>query len=203
MYACCINKKEIMSQYVIDYAIVDNDGRILMFGKSLTRPTQEGFQTLDTAPPDIDHYWSGVGWVAIPTSPSPEHIFDYTTKQWVDPRTLDDHKSAKWKEIKRQRDVAEFATFTYNNMEFDGDLDAQRRLTAYISVSKSSIAAGQPFEAEFTLANNTNVTLTAQDFVGIELAKVQAVAATFNHASALRDQIDAATTVQEVEAITW
>ena len=135
--------------------------------------------------------------------PSADHIFDYTTKQWVDPRTLDDHKSAKWKEIKCQRDVAEFATFTYNNMEFDGDLDAQRRLAAYISVSKSSIAAGQPFEAEFTLANNTNVTLTAQDFVGIELAKVQAVAATFNHASALRAQIDAATTVQEVEAITW
>lgn len=70
-------------------------------------------------------------------------------------------------------------------------------------MSKSSIAAGQRFEAEFTLANNTNVTLTAQDFVGIELAKVQAVAATFNHASALRAQIDAATTVQEVEAITW
>lgn len=135
--------------------------------------------------------------------PSADHIFDYTTKQWVDPRTLDDHKSAKWKEIKRQRDVAEFTTFTYNNMEFDGDLDAQRRLAAYISVSKSSIAAGQPFEAEFTLANNTNVTLTAQDFVGIELAKVQAVAATFNHASALRAQIDAATTVQEVEDITW
>lgn len=141
--------------------------------------------------------------VNIPECPTQHHIFDYTTKQWIDLRTLDDHKSAKWKEIKRQRDVAEFATFTYNNMEFDGDLDAQRRLTAYISVSKSSIAAGQPFEAEFTLANNTNVTLTAQDFVGIELAKVQAVAATFNHASALRAQIDAATTVQEVEAITW
>ena len=140
---------------------------------------------------------------AMPPSPSENHIFDYNTKDWIDPRTLDDHKSAKWKEIKRQRDVAEFTTFTYNNMEFDGDLDAQRRLAAYISVSKSSIAAGQPFEAEFTLANNINVTLTAQDFVGIELAMVQAVAATFNHASALRAQIDAATTVQEVESITW
>ena len=25
--------------------------------------------------------------VAMPTKPSPHHIFDYTTKQWVDPRT--------------------------------------------------------------------------------------------------------------------
>lgn len=163
----------------------------------------EGWVTVQ-GPPGGDWWDSELSqWRVKPAQPSPHHIFDYTTKQWVDPRTLDDHKSDKWKEIKRQRDVAEFATFTYNNMEFDGDLDAQRRLTAYISVSKSSIAAGQPFETEFTLANNTNVTLTAQDFVGIELAKVQAVAAAFNHASALRDQIDAATTVQEVEAITW
>lgn len=92
---------------------------------------------------------------------------------------------------------------TANGMEFDGNLDAQRRLTNYISASKSSLAAGQPFEVEFTLANNTNVTLTAQDFVGIELARVQALEATFNHARALRSQIDAATTTQEVEAITW
>lgn len=163
----------------------------------------EGWATVQ-GPPGGDWWDSELSqWRVKPVQPSPHHTFDYTAKQWVDPRTLDDHKSAKWKEIKRQRDVAEFATFTYNNMEFDGDLDAQRRLAAYISVSKSSIAAGQPFEAEFTLANNTNVTLTAQDFVGIELTKVQAVAAAFNHASALRAQIDAATTVQEVEAITW
>ena len=188
-----------------EYTIVTSDGEVVRHGKAvvLPEPPQGCLRLIGVLPPNAPSYWGGEVFILKPPPPSAHHIFDYTTKQWVDPRTLDDHKSAKWKEIKRQRDVAEFATFTYNNMEFDGDLDAQRRLTAYISVSKSSIAAGQPFEAEFTLANNTNVTLTAQDFVGIELAKVQAVAATFNHASALRSQIDAATTVQEVEAITW
>lgn len=188
-----------------EYAIVTSDGEVVRHGKAvvLPEPPQGCLRLIGVLPPNAPSYWNGEVFILKPPPPSAHHIFDYTTKQWVDPRTLDDHKSAKWKEIKRQRDVAEFATFTYNNMEFDGDLDAQRRLAAYISVSKSSIAAGQPFEAEFTLANNTNVTLTAQDFVGIELAKVQAVAATFNHASALRAQIDAATTVQEVESITW
>lgn len=188
-----------------EYTIVTSDGEVVRHGKAvvLPEPPQGCLRLIGVLPPNAPSYWDGEVFILKPPPPSANHIFDYTTKQWVDPCTLDDHKSAKWKEIKRQRDVAEFATFTYNNMEFDGDLDAQRRLTAYISVSKSSIAAGQPFEAEFTLANNTNVTLTAQDFVGIELAKVQAVAATFNHASTIRDQIDAATTVQEVEAITW
>lgn len=188
-----------------EYTIVTSDGGVVRYGNAevLPEPPQGCLRLIGILPPCAPSYWGGEAFILKPPPPSAYHIFDYTTKQWVDSRTLDDHKSAKWKEIKRQRDVAEFATFTYNNMEFDGDLDAQRRLTAYISVSKSSIAAGQPFEAEFTLANNTNVTLTAQDFVGIELAKVQAVAATFNHASALRAQIDAATTVQEVEDITW
>ncbi len=188
-----------------EYTIVTSDGEVVRHGKAgvLPEPPQGCLRLIGVLPPNAPSYWDGEVFILKPPPPSAHHIFDYNTKQWVDPRTLDDHKSAKWKEIKRQRDVAEFATFTYNNMEFDGDLDAQRRLTAYISVSKSSIAAGQPFEAEFTLANNTNVTLTAQDFVGIELAKVQSVAAAFNHASALRAQIDAATTVQEVEDITW
>lgn len=139
----------------------------------------------------------------LPTQPSPHHTFDYTTKQWVDPRTLSDLKAAKWAEIKGCRDTAEFATFTYSGMVFDCDLDAQRRLTAYISISKSAIAAGQPFAVEFILANNQVVTLTAQNFVGIELAKVQAVAAAFEHAAALRKQIEAATTAAELDALVW
>ena len=194
-----------MSEFAstFQFTLVDQYGKIMQMGRAMELPDPGELTLLEENAPSIDHYYANGQWLTKPEKPSEKYIWDWPTQQWVDPRTLDDHKSAKWKEIKRQRDVAEFTTFTYNNMEFDGDLDAQRRLTAYISVSKSSIAAGQPFEAEFTLANNTNVTLTAQDFVGIELAKVQAVAAAFNHASALRAQIDAATTVQEVESITW
>ena len=149
------------------------------------------------------------GWLADgvhypqPARPSAHHTFDWTGKAWIDPRTLQDLKDAKWADIKRARDAAELGPFTYNGMEFDGDLNAQRRLAAYISVSKSAIAAGREFVAEFTLADDTQVTLNAQDFVGIELAKVQSVATAFAHAAALRAQIDAALTPETVAAITW
>jgi len=101
-------------------------------------------------------------------------------------------KAAKWSEVKQARDAAELSTFTYGALVLDGDLDAQRRLAAYISVSKSALAAGQPFAADFTLTNNAQVTLSAADFVGIEMAKVQSVAAAFARATALRAQIDSA-----------
>ena len=140
---------------------------------------------------------------AQPKAPSPHHVFDWAVKQWQDPRTLQDLKDAKWAVIKQARDAAESSTFTYNDMVFDGDLNAQRRLASYISVSKSAIAAGQPFSADFTLADNSLVTLSAQDFVGIELAKVQAVAAAFSHGAMLRNQIELATVVAELTSIAW
>ena len=143
--------------------------------------------------------WNG----ADPARPGPHHLFDMGTQAWIDPRTLQDLKDAQWAAIKQSRSAAELGPFSYNAMEFDGDLNAQRRLAGYISVSKSAIAAGQPFFAEFTLADNTQVTLSAQDFVGIELAKVQSVATAFAHAAALRAQIDAALTPETVAAITW
>jgi hypothetical protein len=143
-------------------------------------------------------------WTGLPPfRPSPHHLFDMDTQAWVDPRTLQDLKDAKWLEVKRARNAAELGPFAYNGMAFDGDLNAQRRLAAYISVSKSALAASQDFSAEFTLANNTQVTLSALDFVGIELAKVQAVAAAFALASVLRGQIEAAQTPAELDAIHW
>ena len=163
----------------------------------------ESFLEVTTGVDDTSHYIADGALVPVPARPGNHHTFDYTAKQWIDPRTLSDLKAAKWAEIKGHRDTAEFATFTYSGMVFDGDLDAQRRLTAYISISKSAIAAGQPFAAEFILANNQVVTLTAQNFVGIELAKVQAVAAAFAHAAALRLQIEAATTAAELDALAW
>jgi hypothetical protein len=139
----------------------------------------------------------------MPDQPSPHHLFDWASLQWLDPRTLQDLKDARWLAIKQLRTAAEFATFTYNAMEFDGDLNGQRRLGAYISVSKSALAAGTPFSAEFILADNALVTLTAQDFVAIEMVKVAAVAEAFAHAAALRAQIEAAETPEAVAAVGW
>lgn len=135
--------------------------------------------------------------------PSSNHQFNYLNKQWEDCRSLQEHQAAKWTGIKQARDLAEFGKFTYNGMVFDGDVNAQRRLAGYISISKAAIAAGTAFEAPFTLANNTEVVLTAQDFVGIELAKVTAVATAFAQAAALRLQIDAVTSIGQLALINW
>ena len=124
---------------------------------------------------------------------------------WIDPRTLADHQAAAWQRIKQRRDAEEFAPFTYGGYTWDGDAVAQRRLSPIISISKSAIAAGQPFSYPWKTENNLMVTLTAQDFVAMELAKVQQFGAAFIKAVGLYAQIyaDTTTTPEQLDAIQW
>jgi hypothetical protein len=41
----------------------------------------------DFAGTDETHYMEEGAVVAMPPNPSPHHVFDYTMKQWIDPRT--------------------------------------------------------------------------------------------------------------------
>lgn len=137
----------------------------------------------------------------IIVSPPPGEFFEYDTQlgAWV----LDIRKAREvfTAGAKLQRDAAEFGPFTYNGMTFDGDLDAQRRLSGLVSAAKSAIAAGHTFTKDFTLADNSVVQLTAEDLVGVEMAKLWQVDVAFQEYRAKRAAIEAATTLEELEAI--
>lgn len=141
--------------------------------------------------------------VKIPEQPDKFHKFDYSTKTWIDPRSIQDIRNLQWETIKTERDRTEFGTFEYNGMIFDGDVNAQRRLNTYISISKSALLNNQPFSAQFILANNSVVELTSEDFVNIELAKANSVAAAFVKGTQLRQIIEAAHTKEEIKAVVW
>lgn len=117
---------------------------------------------------------------------------------WVDCRSFEQIKEDALIELKARRDAKEYGPFLYNGMTFDGDLDAQRRLSVLVSAAKSAIAAGHSFTKDFTLADNTVVQLTAEDFVGIEMAKLWQVDAAFQEYRAKKAAIEAATTHAEL-----
>lgn len=152
-------------------------------------------------PANLPGYMLDGRFHSLPARPTQHHQFDYATKQWLDPRTLDDFKAEKLAQAKAARDAQEFSPFTYNGMVFDGDLDAQRRLGVLVSAAKTAIASGYSFAKDFTLADNTVVQLTAEDFIGIEMAKLWQVDAAFQEYRLKRAAIEAATTLEELEAI--
>ncbi len=130
-------------------------------------------------------------------------VWDATAERWLPVPTLAAHRAAAWERIKAARDTVEFAPFDYAGNTYEGGTTAQRRLGPLISISKSAIAAGLPFSYPWKSIDNRMVELTAQDFVAMEMAKVQQFGNAFIRAEALRIQIDAATTAQELDQITW
>lgn len=111
--------------------LVDSNGRIKQAAMA------SGFQNQSLEGVEVSHeiyaklqvglndfYWDGAGLVPIPTKPSIHHVFDWTIKQWFDPRTAE----SEWAVVRRERD---------------------RRLAACDWVVARASEAGQPVPAEW------------------------------------------------------
>lgn len=116
--------------------------------------------------------------------------------------TLDEVKAAKWSKVKAERDRLEASGFIYLDKTFDSDPTSVIRLTVAVEAARAALAGGMTgMSFDWTLQDNTVATLTAEEFIGLPLALAANADALHQHARALREQIDAATTAEEVEAI--
>lgn len=152
---------------------------------------------------DIMEQFMHVGGGTLKFVGKPPNLFsmyDLVVDAWI--TDLQAAKAFFGEAEKTKRNEVEFSPFTYNGMTFDGDLDAQRRLSVLVSAAKSAIAAGYSFTKDFTLADNTVVQLTAEDFIGIEMAKLWQVDVAFQEYRLKKAAIEAAATLEELEAIT-
>jgi hypothetical protein len=86
---------------------------------------------------------------------------------------------------------------------FDIDAQSQVRLQNAYSLAVDAKAAGQPFSIEWTLANDSVVTLNANQMIALGKAVFSHINDLHATARDARQQILAATTVAEVEAIAW
>lgn len=149
--------------------------------------------------PDDKFYVQGTTAAPIPNKPSDSHIFDYTTKQWVDPRSLQEHKDAKWAEIKSVRTNNEYGPFTWDGSVFDGDAVSQQKISGAVLMAVMSPS----YTVDWTLFDNTVRTLTAADVLQLGAALGAHIGAVYEHARQLRASIEAAQTSEEVAAISW
>ena len=131
-------------------------------------------------------------WVEMPNQPSSRHIFDYITKQWIDPRSLDEIKSQKWSEIKSQRDQLEFGGFEFEGNIYDSDQVSQGRIMG---------AAAAEVDQTWTLANNTTVELTAQQLKELYVVLQTHIAGVHERGRIARQLIFDAETKEQVESI--
>lgn len=193
-----------MSQY---YVIYNSAGKILrlVFCDDIQLQLQPEEEYI-AGNVDATKFYVDVGtktFVEFPPKPNQYCIWDWNTHSWVDPRTLQNHKDQKWEEIKRSRDAAINAPLSTPYGVFDADPNSRANIANSVLYLQTLEQQGTPGTVDWTLADNTTITLNYQEMSTVGLLLGQRTNAAYDTGRALRTQIDAATTIPEVEAIHW
>lgn len=156
---------------------------------------------LETAPRNL--YRTPGGDIARkPEPPAPWSRWDAQAEAWVDDLAL--AREAKRADINAQRDAADRGQFEYAGRRFDADAASQSRITAVALVVARTRALPDNFPGAWKDADNGYLpipdTATWDAFYG---AMVAQGTANFARSEALKARLAAATTVEEVAAITW
>jgi hypothetical protein len=179
--------------------IYNEEGKILSSVRNATALSMEGktYIEADVSGDLEDHYVDNGALQQKPEKPSDFHEFDYQTKQWA--INIEDAKAQRWSDLKLDREDQEFGYFIWNGWEFDADADSQVR----IQTAVQSAILDDAFTTTWTLRDNTTQALTAAQLKELGKALSDHIKAAHDHGRILRSQIESATTVQELEAISW
>ena len=112
-------------------------------------------------------------------------------------------RATRWDMVKAERYRREAGDgFEHKGRVFDSDPDSIARLLVAKDAIIDAAAAGNPIMLDWTLKNN-NVWkgMTVDDFAGLTVSIAIAKNAVHQHARQLRERIEAATTIEEVDAI--
>ena len=131
--------------------------------------------------------------------PSQYHTFNYFTKTWVDARDIEQVRAAQLALITFYRNEAEYGGFTWNGNVFDSDAPAVSR----IGIAARQAALNASFEIDWTLQDNSIVTLDQTDMLAVDAALALHIATQHATSQSLKAAINAATTIAAIHAIVW
>lgn len=119
----------------------------------------------------------------------------------ADPAQLLEYsKTKKWNEIKTIRDTKETSGCPFKGSVLDSD---ERSVTKINTAVQSAQIYGENFSIDWTMQDNSVITLTYEDMLAVPLALASWSNYLHQHARGLKAQIDSATTIQDVLAVEW
>ncbi len=117
--------------------------------------------------------------------------------------TIEELKTRKWNSVRIERDRLEQAGVPYLGKILDSDTVSVQRIAIAVQAAQAAIAANVPFTLAWTMQDNTAVEMDAAQVVGMSVALAQYSDGLHQTARALREQIEAAETVEELANIKW
>lgn len=161
-----------------------------MIGTKFYKPLDEEAKSL---------YMQAAVWCNETQSATIEDKGEYYEVVEIPGPTLEEAKAAKIEYLKSIRNAKELEPISYNGVLFDADKDSLDRLNYAII----TLTATHTESIEWTTAENTDVPMTVND-LNLVIASVG------NRSNQLhiiyrnlKEQVNACTIVEEVEAITW
>ena len=137
----------------------------------------------------------------FPDKPSECHVWNWTSRSWVfSDAALTQEKERRRAEITRLRDAEERGGFPAFGKVFDSDPTSVQRISMAAQAAQLAPAG---FSIEWTCQDNSIITLSRDQLIQMPLIMAQASNALHEKARTLKAQIDAATSIEEVEAVAW
>lgn len=122
----------------------------------------------------------------------------------VEPATpLEEAKQLRWARLLAIRDGLEAKGFDYLGKTFDSDERALFRILATAQAATSAALLGQEFSVTWTTADNSSVTMTRDQVLGMPAALALKANEIHTKARNLKQVLDNATTILQVQNIYW
>jgi hypothetical protein len=123
--------------------------------------------------------------------------------EWIvlgDDQILESAKLSKWEIIKQHRNSAEVSPLLYNENLFDADFLSQQRISGAVQLAS---LAPSDWTIDWTLADNSTITLSRADVFGLGIALGQRTNDIYAYSRIVRDLIDGAHSIEQLNEIQW
>ena len=142
-----------------------------------------------------------------PPAPADDELrtwaWDDATRRWVAQPTLAALKLEARERIKAAREAAISEPKDTTHGTFDATLEARSNLAGVVAMAQTADKLGLPSTVSYTLADNTRPEFTLAQIESAALQVGAQVQAAYDHADGLFQQIDAAESPAELDAIEW
>lgn len=135
--------------------------------------------------------------------PPAEGTWRWSGTRWQRVTTLAEVKAVKWAEIRAAAVAADQANITLGSHVLSADAESRVALFQQVQIALMAVQDGIAFSVDWEKADGTTVTLTANQVKTIVRAIDNRALQIKATARTVRAQIQAATTIEQVEAITW
>lgn len=169
------------------------------------RPGEDFVSAIDRET-DATHYVEPTTMALVPFPPKPDPCcyWSWADKSWH--TDFPKAKATRWADMKAARKAAIETPLVTPYGTFDADPESADNIirTAHLMQTEAqTLAPGQQPTVDFTLADNSVVTLSAGEMVEVALLLAAQIQTAYARGREVRSAIDAATTDAQLQAITW